>query len=199
MEGKNISSVASGSAKAGNRKILIAYASSTGTTGDVAQAIGQVLCDGNTIVETKQIRNVKDVNGYDAVIIGGAIQYDRWLPDATNFVATNQDKLSKLPVAFFFTCLTLSRQNEKTLRQAQVYADKLRLASPQIKPLDIGGFAGVLNLKKMPFFIGLIFRIAMTILRVREGDYRNWIAIRSWAKHIKQSMDVRFIEHATSI
>ena len=199
MESKNIISDVPGAAHPGTRKILIAYASSTGTTSEVAQAIGQEFCDDNTIVETKQFLSVKDVSEYDAVIIGSPIRYDRWMPEATNFVVANQDKLSKLPVAFFFTCLTLSRQNENTLRQAQVYSDKLRGASPQIKPVDVGGFAGVLNIKRMPFVIGLIFRVAMAILRVPEGDYRDWSAIRSWAKNIKQTMGLQSVEHATSI
>ena len=64
------------SKNSGSYKILIAYASQFGTIGEVAEAIGEVLCQAGNIVETKWIKNVKDLNDYDTVIIGNAIQYD---------------------------------------------------------------------------------------------------------------------------
>lgn len=166
------------------RKILVAYASQFGSTGGVAEAIAEVLRGGGATVEAKQIENVKDLNAYDAVIIGSAIQYDRWMPEAAEFVTVNQDILSKLPVAFFFTCLTLSRQTEKSRRQAMAYADKISTSFSRVKPLDVGRFAGALNYSKMSFFSRSLAKILMTILRVPEGDYRDWHAIRSWAKDI---------------
>lgn len=168
----------------GGQKILIAYASEFGTTGEVAEAIGEVLCqDGNT-VETKWVKNVKDLNGYDAVIIGSAIQYDRWMPEATRFVTANQHILSKLPVAFFFTCLVLSRKTEKAEHKAMGYSDKLYSLVPQVKPVDVGRFAGVLDFSKMSFFFRLLFKGFSLITGVQEGDYRDWDAIHSWAKGI---------------
>jgi len=96
-----------------DHKILVTYASEFGTTSDVAKVIGEVLCESGAQVDIKRINNVKDLNPYDAIVIGSAIQYDKWMPDAINFVTTHQNSLSKLPVAGFFTCLTLSRQTEK--------------------------------------------------------------------------------------
>lgn len=180
-----------GSATGRARKILVAYASQFGTTGEIAQAIGEVLCDDHTIVETRRIQNVENLIGYDAVIIGSAIQYDKWMPEATEFVSANQVALGRLPVAFFFACLALSRKNDKSNQQAKVYSDKLYVSFPLVKPLDVGGFAGVLEYSKMPFILSLLARGVMTFLRVRENDYRDWDSIRSWAKDIKQAMELQ--------
>jgi len=171
------------------QKILVAYASQFGTTGEVAEAIGAVLRQGGATVETKWVKTVKDLNSYDAVIIGSAIQYDRWMPEAREFVTTNQDILSKLPVAYFFTCLVLSKQTEKTERKAMAYSDKLYSLVPQVKPVSIGRFAGVLDYSKMSFFLRLIAKGLFAIIRVPGGDYRIWDAIHSWAKamHLKLS------------
>jgi len=166
------------------QKILVAYASQFGTTGEVAEAIGKILCQGGATVETKWVKNVKDLKNYDAVIIGSAIQYDRWMPDAAEFVTANQNILSKLPVAYFFTCLVLSKQTEKAEHKAIVYSDKLYSLVPQVKPVSVGRFAGVLDYSKMSFFFRLIFKVISSITGVPEGDYRDWNTIRSWAKGV---------------
>ncbi len=67
------------------------------------------------------------------------------------------------------------------------YSDKLYSLMPKIKPLSVGGFAGVLDYSKLSFPQRLVSKGIFLILGVKEGDYRNWKAIRSWAKtvHVK--------------
>lgn len=170
-------------------KVLVAYASGYGTTSEVADVVGQVLSEGGATVETRRIRNVNDVGKYDAVIVGSAIQYDRWMPEARRFVTANKNVLSKLPVAYFFTCLTLSRRTEKTMRQAKAYSDKLHLLAPEVAPVSVGRFAGVLDYGRLPFFISLIFKGVFSIIGLREGDYRDWDTIRDWAHGIQSELN----------
>jgi menaquinone-dependent protoporphyrinogen IX oxidase len=49
----------------------------------VAKAIGEVLCQKGNTVETKWVKHVKDLHNYYALLLGSAIQYDRWAPEAT--------------------------------------------------------------------------------------------------------------------
>ncbi len=174
-----------------DHKILVVYASEFGTTAEVAEAIGETLCNPGITVETKWVKNVKDIDKYDAVIIGSSIKYDRWMPEAVEFVTANQNILSKMPVAYFFTCLVMSKQDEIAKPRAMAYSDKLYSLVPQVKPVSIGRFAGVLDYSKLPFFMRLIGKVMMTILRVKEGDYRDWEAIRSWAKAIQPELLVQ--------
>ena len=174
----------------GDNKILLAYATKYGSTREVAEVIGQVSCQAGATVDIKCIKNVKDLSDYDAVIIGSAIQYDQWMPEARKFVTTHQNNLSKIPVAFFFTCLTLSSQTEKAEHQAMAYSDKLYALHPQIKPFSVGRFAGVLDYRKMSFFSRLIARGILTIFGVKEGDYRNWDAIRLWANDVHTKLNL---------
>jgi len=178
-----------GSENKGGHKILIVYASESGTTGEVAVAIGDALCEEGNTVDIKWVKKVKDINNYDAVIIGSAIQYEDWMPEATEFVKNNQNILKNMPVAYFITCMALSRKEEGAMQQAIEYSDKLCTFVPQVKPLSIGRFAGVLDYSKIPFLKRLMVKVVMAISKVKEGDYRDWNAIRSWAKRIDFQSD----------
>ena len=178
-----------GSENKGDYKILIAYASESGSTAEVAEAIGNALCEEGYAVETKWIKNVKDINNYDAVIIGSAIIYENWMPEAREFVKSNQDILKDMPVAYFITCMALSSKEEAAMQQAIEYSDKLCDLVPQVKPVSVGRFAGVLDYSKISFLKRMLTKAAMAINNVEEGDYRDWDAIRSWAKSIDFHLD----------
>jgi menaquinone-dependent protoporphyrinogen oxidase len=171
-----------GNNKKGRHKILVAYASKFGTTGGVAEAVGEVFCREGHTVDTKWVPHVQDIHKYDAVVIGGAIQYDTWMSEATKFVTANQHILHTLPVAYFFTCLVLSKQTDKAERKAKAYAEKLSSLVPHVIPVSVGRFAGVLDYSKMSFFFRQISKVVLSIMAVQEGDYRDWDAIRSWTK-----------------
>jgi len=163
-------------------KVLVAYASYCGSTGEVAEAIGQVLCDQGGAVDVRLVESVRDLNSYQAVIIGSAIHSSKWLPEAMKFVETNQKVLSQVPVAYFMTCLTLYKSNDTTRRIARSYLNPVLDAVPQVKPVDMGLFAGVLDYSKLSFVVRLVMKSKMKKKGVPEGDHRNWDTIRAWAK-----------------
>lgn len=173
----------------GGYKILIAYASNSGSTAEVAAAIGDALCKEGNTVETKWIRNVKAIDNYDAVIIGSPILYENWMPEAREFVKNNQNTLKNMPVSYFITCMAMSRKEEAGLQQAIEYSDKLIALVPQVKPLSVGRFGGVLDYSKIPFLTSILVKVVMATHKVKEGDYRDWNAIRSWAKSIDFELD----------
>jgi len=165
-------------------KILVTYESQFGSTAEVAHFIGKILSKDGSKVDIEKINEVDDLSSYSKVVVGSAIQYDKWMPEAREFVITNKEILAKLPVAFFFTCLVLSKKAEKAIQKANGYADKLYDLAAPVKPLTIGRFAGVLDYSKMSFAFRLVAKALLTIMGVKEGDYRNWDAIRLWANNI---------------
>ena len=86
---------------------MIAYASFCGSTGGVAEAIGEVLCKRGAKVDVRLVKNVNDVSSYDAAVIGSAVRSSAWWPEAVKFVKENNVILSRIPIAYFLTCLAL--------------------------------------------------------------------------------------------
>ncbi len=161
-------------------RMLVAYDSKLGSTAEVANFMGRVLSEQGATIAVKPLSQVDELETYHSVIIGSAIRYDRWLPDATAFVKENRTALSNVPVSFFFTCLTLARPTPAAMLKAEGYADKLRSLAPEVKPVTVGGFAGVFQVSRTPWPARLALKVLSIATGVKEGDYRDWAAIRSW-------------------
>jgi len=162
-------------------RILIAYASRCGSTGEVADAIGRVFSETGACVDVLRVGNVRDLAPYRAVVVGSAVHSDQWLSEASGFVIRNQEALGRLPVAYFLTCLTLTRPTEENRLKALRFVDPLHRDAPQVTPIATGLFAGVLDYDKFSFMMRMVMKIKMKERGMDEGDYRDWPSIRSWA------------------
>jgi len=162
-------------------KILVAYASRAGSTGEVAEAIGQVLCEAGAAVDVRLVKEVTDLSPYRAVIVGSAIYMGKWMSEAVKFVETHRETLSQMPVACFTVCLTLKEDTEENRREVAAYLDPVREV---VQPVDVGLFAGVMDYNKLPF----IFRLMMKAMKSPQGDFRDWEAIRAWAAGVRPAL-----------
>ncbi|HZM12768.1 MAG TPA: flavodoxin domain-containing protein, partial [Bacteroidales bacterium] len=80
-------------------RILITYATRTGSTEGVAKTIGVTLSLMGETVDVIPMQDVKDSSAYKAVIAGSAIQAANWLPEAMDFVKDNREVLTQKPFA----------------------------------------------------------------------------------------------------
>jgi len=158
-------------------KILIAYASQCGSTGEVAQAIGEVLCARGAQVDVRPVKAVSSLDGYDAVIVGTAIRAGRCLPEAKAFVEKHQADLGRLPLAYFAVCLAVRAEDAQEREQAKTYLDDLKAI---VRPAAEALFAGKMDYRRLP----LLFKLMMRMMKIQEGDFRDWAAIRAWAQEI---------------
>jgi menaquinone-dependent protoporphyrinogen oxidase len=181
------------------RRILVAYASMFGSTGGVAEAMARELCAAGAACDVRLIEKVNDLGPYHAVVLGSAIRSGRWLSEASGFVDKHKESLSKLPVAYFMTCLqvvpgqpafsTKGRPpKDETLedkrRRVRAYLDPVLKKAPEVKPLDIGIFAGALDFAKLSPGA----KAMMNSVGFIEGDFRDWEAIRGWARAITPAL-----------
>lgn len=166
------------------KRILVAYASRLGTTGGVAESIGQVICEKGKTADIRHIKNITDLSSYDACIIGSAVRSSKWLPEATAFVQENRDMLSRTPVAYFLTCLAMAKKTPDARSTARSYMETIFKEVPEVKPVDGGLFAGVLDYRKMNFIMRAVMKSKMKDKGIAEGDYRDWKRIRSWAEKV---------------
>jgi menaquinone-dependent protoporphyrinogen oxidase len=156
-------------------KILIAYASRLGSTGEVAQAIGDQLTAGGHIVDVKRAGDVRDVAAYGSILLGSAARIGRWLPEAIGFLEQNAGALASKPVSYFTVCMTMYQDTPENRVRAQAITSAARAIR---EPAAEGFFAGRMDFGKISFMEQMILR-AKT---VPEGDYRDWDAIRKWAE-----------------
>ena len=161
-------------------KVLVTYASQAGSTGEIAGAIGQVICQTGTAVDVRPIQTISDLTPYRAVVVGSAVHSSAWMPEALTFVETHRNALSQMPVAYFLSCLALAVANTDELRRRVAsFLDPVRQQVPEVQPLDVGLFAGKLDFAKLPGMFRLLWPL-VSGGDVGEGDYRDWEAIRSW-------------------
>lgn len=160
-------------------RILVAYASMTGSTVGVAEAIGKSLVEHGAEVDVCRVEDVKDVTPYRAVVVGSAIQNRQWLPVAMQFVQKHRTELAGKPFATFAVCMTMAMKNGK-YRAGVV--DWLQPVRALVSPVSEGFFAGVLDISKVPKWSDrLKFRLSVLFGVWSEGDHRDWNAIREWA------------------
>jgi menaquinone-dependent protoporphyrinogen oxidase len=167
-----------GDTKDMKKRVLVTYASKYGSTGGVADAIGKELCSKEVATDVLLIRNVSDISSYQAVVIGSAIYMGKWMSEAVDFVKKNKDILRQVPVAYFLACMTLSHPTEEKRAKVLSYMDPIIKAVPEVKPVGIGTFAGALDYNNLSWLNKKILKSKET----PEGDFRDWNAIRAWAR-----------------
>ena len=167
-----------------NDKILVTYASRTGSTAGVAEAIGKTLIDSGTQVDVIPMKDVKDLAPYRAVVAGSAIRKSKWLPEAMQFIQTHRAVLAQKPFAEFTVCITLAMSNSDQYRS--VVAGWVEPVRARVKPLSEGLFAGLLDFSKLPLNLDtLLLRAAVAFGIFPRGDHRDWNAIRAWSEELK--------------
>ncbi|MCO6451646.1 MAG: flavodoxin domain-containing protein [Caldilineales bacterium] len=170
-----------------SHKILVTYATFTGATAGVAQAIGQTLAAGGAQVDVLPMDEATDLAPYQAIVAGSAIQGGKWLPEAMEFLQAHRAELSRKPFASFLVCMTMVLTKGEVTEQVQGMMQPVRAL---VRPVREGYFAGALDLSKIPsFWNRLGFRISIILGIWKEGDYRNWDAIHAWAEELRSQLN----------
>ena len=164
--------------------VLVVYGSKCGSTGEVAAAIGETLREAGVPVDVRPVKDVDDLSPYSAVVIGSAARMGRLLPEVVKFAERHRDTLKAKPTACFTVCLTLKDDTPENREKVSAYLDPLRAIA---EPVSVGLFAGKLDYARL----GFLLRFFMSRDRsggLAEGDYRDWEAIRTWARELAPAL-----------
>jgi menaquinone-dependent protoporphyrinogen oxidase len=165
--------------------ILLAYATSYGSTQEVAQSIAETLRGHGLEVEVQPAKKVKAFSGYRGVVLGAPLYMFRWHPEARQFLARHRTVLASLPMAIF--ALGPFHNKEDEFRSAREQLDKELAKFPWLKPTAVEVFAGKFDPDKLRFPYSLIGPLR----KMPASDERDWEAIRAWAAGVADALKVK--------
>jgi menaquinone-dependent protoporphyrinogen oxidase len=198
-------------------KVLVTYTTKYGSTTDVAEVIGEELRAAGATVDVRPIREAGDITGYDAVVVGGPMIVG-WRREAVRFLAKNKQALSGKPVALFLMAMALTKTGDSKIGDTAVFQDPVGAKTPKspgrlsihewfstpskhlgpvlkkvpaVKPVAAGFFGGKLDYSKLNPLELLFVRL---VVRAKEGDTRNWEAIRSWTREVVPLLGVSRVQ-----
>ncbi len=166
------------------KKMLVTYATRSGTTREIAEGIGKILIEYGILADVIDVKKLKLLDGYDAIILGSGVRFGMLMSELIKFVRRSKAILLKYPVAAFAVCLSMKKQTPEHHQGAQTYLDPIRRELPLISE---GFFAGRMDYSKL----GLISRlIVKKMVQSPEGDFREWDAIEDWTRKLIEKLEI---------
>ena len=164
-----------------SHRILIAYASRTGVTAEYAQTIAQAPAFAADSVQVLKMQDVRDLDGFDAVILGSSVRFGQWLAEAQKFVESHQAALTQRPTALF-TVHDLNRGDDAASRlQREAYLVKVR---PLLHTRCEEFFVGRTEVSHLNFFERMLTRM----IPQEAGEPASPQALQSWAKTVRAAL-----------
>lgn len=171
-------------------KILVAYASKYGATREIAERIGDILRQAGLQTDVLPVDGVRDVNCYQAVVLGSAIYIGKWPREAVKFLQVQARTLADRPFWLFSSGPT-GQGDPVELVEGQRLPSSLKPVVDRIQPRDIAVFHGYIN----PDKINSIEKWAIrSLVKKPFGDFRDWDAIYSWATSIADALQDKHID-----
>lgn len=162
------------------QRILVAYDSRHGSTREIAERMADSLRTyGQWEVELRLAEMVRDLKGYQAVIVGSPIYDGRWLPDVAGFVRDHLPELAELPLWLFSVASFGDTQRfvGELVKKEPRDIDRLLAA---LRPRSYRVFAGVIDAALWPWY----GRVFLRLFGGRLGDNRDWLEIDGWIEEI---------------
>jgi menaquinone-dependent protoporphyrinogen oxidase len=191
------------------RRILVAYGTKSGSTAEVAEAIGRALSGDGVAVDVRRAADVSSIDDYDAVVLGGPVVSPAWHPDAIDFLERFHRALAPKPVAWFFTSMTLTQSANgrvgtipifqdpahtraarrvgtlglmERMRTPEAYLEPVLRKVPDVVPIQVAFLAGRLDYGTLDLITRTLIRY---VVRIPAGDLRNSFAIQTWAEDLR--------------
>jgi len=162
-----------------DKQVLVAYATKYGATAEIAEKIGQVLCQAGLPADVLPADRAGDLSAYKAVVLGSAVYIGQWRKEAVRFLKANETALAG-KLVWLFSSGPTGKGDPVELVQGWRFPGKLQSIADRIGPRDVAVFHGAVDADKLNF----IEKWMLKNVKAPIGDFRDWEAITSWATAI---------------
>jgi len=182
-------------------EVLIAYVSRSGSTEDVAEAMGVAMEDAGVTVNVKPMANVESIPHDASLVIGTALYVGCFPKEVHRFLTRFQRELGSVRPWFFV--LGPTENEPKHFAAAEEQARKELAKYPWLHAADVRVMGGRFDPQhlKLSFPFNLAMKLPGNPMRkVQASDLRDWDFIRRWAggiaEHVKNGGPVQRGEFA---
>jgi menaquinone-dependent protoporphyrinogen oxidase len=156
-------------------KVLVGYATRYGSTKEVAETIARSVREAGFEVDVCEVRDIKSLSNYKAVILGAPLFMFHWHKDVLRFLSKHQRILLDLQVAIFALGPTHDPYDEQEWRDSWSQLNKELEKYSWLKPVEIEMFGGKYDPTKLKFPLKIMAG------SVPASDIRDQDAIQAWA------------------
>lgn len=162
-------------------RVLVAYASKNGSTAEIAERVANELGRNGLDVDCVEAGAVRDLDRYDAVVLGSAVYAMRWRPSARRFLRRHQRALAARPWWVFSS----GPVGKPTPGDAERGARWLEPPRTMARAERLGARAHVVFGGRVPIQPRSFVERAMAKNTPAEfADRRDWNEIQTWASGI---------------
>jgi len=166
-------------------QILAAYSTNYGSTREVAEAVAASLRERGLAVDVQAARDVRALDGYNAVVLGTALRIGHWYKDTDAFLARHREALGALAVAVFALGPLSGPADEAGWKACRATLDREVAKTPWLKPVAVELFGGKYDPAGLNFLDKLLTRPPASPLHgLAASDVRDFPAIRAWASDL---------------
>jgi menaquinone-dependent protoporphyrinogen oxidase len=164
-------------------KVLIAYASTHGSTEEIAKTVAATIHERGLAVDLQPARKVRTLEGYQAVVLGAPIYLFHMHKDARWFLSKYQKELTGgLPIAIFAGGPIEIDKNQWEEIRKQLYQELAKFS--WLRPVAVEVVGGKFDPTRLHFPWNLI----PAMKQMPPSDLRDWTAIRAWAGSLAENL-----------
>ncbi len=164
-------------------RVLVTYATTYGSTREVAEAVAATLQACGLNVDVEAMPRVSGLEAYDTVIVGVPIYAHRLHKEAQQFLTAQRDALAARKVAMF-ALGPIMLDTKDAWAGARKQLDQELTHYPGLHLIALEMFGGKFDPKILHFpeklFMGMF----------GPSDLRNWEAIKVWTQGLPEKLGI---------
>ena len=181
-------------------RVLIAYGSRWGSTGEIAEKLAGIFGEEGveaTAFDFKKNKLWPSLEEYDGVMVGSGVKIMKWMGEPLAFLRRKSSEIKVKKLALFVSCMTMlikpedARRDllEKVAEGAGVEPDLMEAFGP-VMDVGPGSRMGFLDRKiAQSVMLGLSNEHGMELDMKGRNDLRDWDRVKDFALRFAESLN----------